>query len=185
MLNLKDNPVCRYPEGRSLEEDLGSWTVAYVKSRQEKALASELAREGIPYFLPMTEKRVRRRDNGKIRKSIIPLFPGYVSLALPEPEWKRAYATHRVVRLIPVEEQASFVRELNQVERLLDLQAMIEPVPAFAPGQPVRVHAGPMMGLEGEVVRHHGETLFIVRVRLFQQSVKVELDEAYLEPLPH
>jgi transcription antitermination factor NusG len=183
MLKLNDNPVCRYPEGRSLDDDLGRWTVAYVKSRQEKALASDLARRGVPYFLPMTEKRVRRRDNGKIRKSVIPLFPGYVSIALPGSEWNLAYGTHRVVRLIPVEEQAAFVRELRQVERLLEARAMIEPAPAFSPGQPVRVHSGPMMGLEGEVVRQQGETLFIIRVHLFQQAVKVELDEAYLEPL--
>jgi hypothetical protein len=35
--------------------------------------------------------------------------------------------------------------------------------------------------MEGEVVQHRGETMFVIRVNMFQQAIKVELDETYLE----
>lgn len=86
-MRMDENPLPRYPEGRDLQADTGMWVVAHLKSRQEKAFAQDLMREGIPYYLPLVEKRTRRRDNGKWRKSILPLFPGYVAVAAPEEVW--------------------------------------------------------------------------------------------------
>lgn len=183
MLRLSDNPPVRYPELRPLEEDLGRWSVAHVKSRQEKSFAHDLERAEVPYYLPLIEKRVRRRDNGKIRKTRIPLFPGYVAIGLPWEERDLAYKTHRLANMIPVEDQERFVQELKRIQRALESDARVELAPTFAVGQPVRVTTGPMMGLEGEVVQHKGETLFIIRVQMFKQAVRVELDEVYLEPL--
>lgn len=181
MLQLKDNPVARYPEPRSLDDDLGRWTVAHVKSRQEKALARELAVADVPYYLPMVEKRVRRRDNGKVRKSLMPLFPGYLALALEREDWGRVYATHRVANLIAVGDQELFVRELVQVRRTIESDVPVTLAPTFDVGQPVRVKSGPMMGLEGEVAYAKGQTIFIIWVRMFGQTIRVELDELDLE----
>jgi transcriptional antiterminator RfaH len=181
MLRLKDNPIARYPEFRSLEDDLGLWTVAHVKSRQEKAFASDLARAGIPYFMPMVEKRNRRRDNGKVRKSLMPLFPGYVALALEREEWSRVYSKHRVANLIAVDDQNLFVRELAQIRRATESDLRVTLAPSFGVGQAVRVKSGPMMGLEGEVARAKGQTIFIIWVRMFGQAVRIELDELDLE----
>jgi len=183
MLKIADNPIARYPEFRSLEDDLGRWSVAHVKSRQDKSFAHDLAQAQIPYYLPLAEKRTRRRDNGKIRKSLMPLFPGYVAVALPWEEWDRAYETRRVANLIPVEDQEQFVQEIKRIERTLTSDVPVTLAPTYALGQPVRVKDGPMMGLEGEVVQHKGETMFIIRVHMFQQAVKVELDEVYLEAM--
>jgi len=183
MLRLSDNPAARYPEARPLEADLGLWAVAHLKSRQEKAFAADLARWGISYYLPLAEKRTRRRDNGKIRKTIKPLFLGYLAFALEQPGWERLYSTRRVANLLPVADQKQFLTELLQVQTALESDVRVELAPTFQPGQPVRVRSGPMMGLEGEVLRYRGETIFIVRVCMFQQAVKVELDEMYLESM--
>jgi len=181
VLRMSDNPIARHPEGRPLDADLGLWAVAHVKSRQEKAFADDLARWGISYYIPLVEKRTRRRDNNKIRKSIKPLFPGYLAFALEQPAWEKLYSTRRVANLLPVADQKQFLAELVQVQTALESDARVELAPTFQPGEPVRVRSGPMMGLQGEVVRFRGETIFIVRVQMFQQAVKVELDERYLE----
>jgi hypothetical protein len=122
MLRIDDNPVARYPEFKPLEEDLGCWSVAHVKSRQEKAFAHDLVRAGIPYYMymPLVEKRTRRRDNNKIRKSLLPLFPGYIAIALPWDERDQAYKTHRLANMIPVEDQALFVKELDSIRQALE-----------------------------------------------------------------
>lgn len=181
MLRLADNPPRRFPEARSLAEDTGRWVVAHVKSRQEKAFAHDLQRRGISYYLPQAEKRVRRRDNGKWRKSWMPLFPGYVAVAPAAAERDELFGTRRLAGVLPVEDQAGFVAELGQVERVIAAGARLRPVAAFAPGERVCVTAGPLMGLHGEVLRQKNETAFIIRVHMFQRALSVELDELYLE----
>ena len=183
MLRLIDNPIARYPEGSSLEEGLGIWAVAHVKPRQEKALARDLASAAIPYYLPMVEKRTRRRDNGKVRKSVMPLFPSYLAVALERERWDRAYRTDRVAGILPVEDQRGFVRELAQVQRTIDSSVRVSLAPTFTAGQLVRVKRGPLMGLLSEVAQAKGQTIFVIWVRMFQQAIRVELDELDLEPV--
>lgn len=184
MIRLDENPAARYPEDRALEDDIGDWVVAHLKSRQEKKFASDLMRAGIPYYLPLVEKRTRRRDNGKLRKSILPLFPGYVAVAAPEDRWSELFEYHRVANLIPVLDQDAFTRELSQVHTVLTSQQKVEVLPLFAEGQPVRVKAGPMMGVQGEVAEYRGNAIFLIRVRMFQLSVRVEIEDSYLEAIP-
>jgi len=182
VLKTSDNPLQRYPEDRSIERDSGNWYVAHTKSRQEKALARDLTGLEIGYYLPMTEKRVRRRDNNKIRKSQIVLFPNYVSVAIYSDEaFEKIYATRRVVKIIPVTFQDQFVSDLQQVAQVLNAGSEVEFVHTFQPGEKVNIIDGPMMGLSGTVNRNKGKTSFVIRVEMFQQAVSVEVDEMYLE----
>lgn len=183
MLRLTDNPISRYPKDRPLDKDLGRWAVAHIKSRQEKAFAADLINADIPYYLPLIENRTRRRDNGKIRKSLLPLFPGYVAMALDQDTKSRIYATNRVVSIVPVADQRQFVDELLQVQRAIDGNMKVALQPSFTAGQPVRVKNGPMMSMQGEVSNSGRETIFVVWVHMFQRAVRVELDEADLEAL--
>ncbi|MCX7933983.1 MAG: hypothetical protein N3A66_01835 [Planctomycetota bacterium] len=183
MLRCSENPPARYPPDRPLEADLGSWRVARVKSRQEKALAHDLMRLEIPYYLPLYEKRVRRRDNRKIRKTILPLFPGYLAFALPGSDRSAIYGTNRVTKIIEVAEQALFVKELAQIKQTLEAGVPVTLISRLQAGQKVRIREGPLQGLEGEVVRQRDVARFIIRVHLFRQAVALEIDEAYLEAL--
>lgn len=182
-MRMDENPLPRYPEGRDLLADTGMWVVAHLKSRQEKAFAQDLMREGIPYYLPLVEKRTRRRDNGKWRKSILPLFPGYVAVAAPEEVWGDLYKRHRLACLIPVMQQEEFTQELSQIQRVLESTNNVEIAPLFSEGQRVRVKAGALMGLEGEVVAYKGQAIFVLRVNLFQQAIRLEIEDGYLEPI--
>ncbi|MCB2141394.1 transcription termination/antitermination NusG family protein [bacterium] len=131
MLRLTDNPISRYPKDRPLDEDLGRWAVAHIKSRQEKAFAADLFNADVPYYLPLIENRTRRRDNGKIRKSLLPLFPGYVAMALDQDTKSRIYATNRVVSIVQVADQRQFVDELLQVQRAIDGNMKVTLQPSF------------------------------------------------------
>lgn len=183
MNRLSNNPPARYPFDRPIEAEEGNWVVAHLKSRQEKAFAGDLFQAGISYYMPLLEKRSRRRDNGKIRKSIVPLFPGYVAVAIPEKGWNILYDRQRVANLIPVIDQHEFTQELCQVYRVLESSQKVDLAPIFSDGQPVRVKEGPMMGLEGVVKEYRGESMFLIRVSMFHQSVRLEIEDSYLEAI--
>ncbi|MBN2711315.1 MAG: hypothetical protein JXR97_02635 [Planctomycetes bacterium] len=180
---MADNPTARFPDMRSLGEDCGAWCVAHLKSRQEKAFAHDLRQWGISYYMPLIEKRTRRSDNGKIRKSLLPLFPGYLAVAIPWQERECLYQTRRLANLLPVDDQEQFISELEGIRRALDSDVRVELAPNFELGQRVRVNSGPMLGLEGEVVQYRGETMFIIKVNMFQQAIRVELDEFCLDAI--
>ena len=77
MRRMSDNPPSRYPE-RPIADAEQPWFVAHVKPRMEKAVADDCVRKAIEYYLPMVTKVTRRKDNNKPRKSVLPLFPGYI-----------------------------------------------------------------------------------------------------------
>ena len=71
--------------------DARRWYVAHTRPRQEKALARELVRLNLPFYLPCDRKRTR--VGGSIVSVARPLFPGYVFLRTLEPEKWRVIAT--------------------------------------------------------------------------------------------
>ena len=75
MLRIEENPPPRWPEERPLEDELGKWWVVRTKSRNEKALAWDLVRLDISYYLPQITRRTVRKDNGKPRKYVVCVLP--------------------------------------------------------------------------------------------------------------
>ena len=99
MKRVNENPPARFPV-KPLDEYSLPWWVAKVKPRQEKALAFDFIAKNIEYYLPLLTKVTRRKDNNKPRKSIIPLFPGYISFCADKNDLRTAFSTGRVVNTI-------------------------------------------------------------------------------------
>ena len=173
------NPPQRSPAGFILEKAQGSWWVARVLPRQEKALARDLLRASISYFLPMYT--VVRSSRGRSWKATLPLFPGYVFVCGQEPDRSVALATGRIATLIAVHDQAGLVSELAAILRLTESGLAMDPYPALGRGSRCRVRSGPLQGVEGKVVRRKCQTRFVVDVTILGQGVTAEIDGSLLE----
>jgi transcriptional antiterminator RfaH len=166
MKRVSENPPPRFP-ARRIGEAQGPWWIAKVKPRQEKALAFDLITRGVEYYLPMYTKVVRRRDNNKPRKSVLPLFPGYLSFCAYAGAERLIFATNRIVNLVEVRHQKRFVNELEQIYFTLDLGMPLEPfarLEELSPGMMVEVRAGPLRGIRGTVKRMQGSHRLILSV---------------------
>ena len=183
MLRVAENPVPRFPIGRPLSQDMGSWWVARVKPRQEKALAWDLARLWVGYYLPMLTKRTRRRDNGKLRKSLVCAFPGYLSVTDYEERKAEILRTGRILNLIKVSGQEQFVRELEQIYQALSHSTELEVQPHLAVGRRVMIASGPMQGLEGIVTDLRRPRKVFLNVEIFNRAVMVMVSPEELVPL--
>ena len=183
MLRVAENPVPRFPIGRPLSQDMGSWWVARVKPRPEKALAWDLARLGVGYYLPMLTKRTRRRDNGKLRKSLVCAFPGYLSVTDYEERKAEILRTGRILNLIKVSGQEQFVRELEQIYQALSHSTELEVQPHLAVGRRVMIASGPMQGLEGIVTDLRRPRKVFLNVEIFNRAVMVMVSPEELVPL--
>ena len=146
-----DNPPLFWPEVESIGEFRGIWWVAHTKSRNEKALAQDLIRKDISYFLPMSwsVRRIRKRTV----RSLLPLFKGYLFFCGDEDQRVELLRTNRVANVIIVKDQERLLVELMQIEKALRTGAALSPHKYIKEGQKCRVIGGPLTDLQGIVVR--------------------------------
>src|SRR5664279_3310179 len=126
MRRMGDNPPSRFPE-QPIASATAPWFVAHVKPRMEKAVADDCVRKTIEYYLPMVTKVTRRKDNNKPRKSVLPLFPGYICIAGNKEAYHTLYATGRIASIIEIKHQRKFIAELGQIYSVLEKGVVLEP----------------------------------------------------------
>jgi transcription antitermination factor NusG len=156
------------------------WWVLHTRPRSEKSLVRRLLPDGVPFFLPLYERRWRSR--GRLMASQLPLFPGYIFIHADSGGRLRALETNLVVNCIPVADQARLRADLNRVFRLMTSDAPLGPEARLPPGAPVAIVRGPLAGLEGKVIRRGGRLTFFVEVEMLRQGVSVELESWMIEP---
>ena len=193
MLKLSENPPIIWPEVKSLRDFTGLWWVAHTKSRNEKALAQDLIRKDISYFLPMSWK-IRRRSGRTIR-SLLPLFSGYLFFCGEESQRIKLLRTNRVANLIEVKDQQRLLDELLQIEQALRAGVHLAPHKYVKVGQRCRVIAGPLVDLQGIVigvpkckkgrlgdpVKTKNTIRLVLQIDMLGQAASVEIDTDMIE----
>ncbi len=157
------------------------WMVLYTRARQEKALARDLLRQEIPFYLPVVKHVSLCR--GRRRTVDLPLFSGYVFLYGSEPERISSLATNRISRILLVSDPDRLVQELRQLRQLIASKAPLTVESRLVPGTRVRVRQGPFAGIECVVLTRRGETRLLVSVNFLQRGASVQIDDFLLEPL--
>lgn len=157
------------------------WWGIYTRPRQEKALARQLLRYEVPFYLPLVEKENLIR--GRRVQTHVPLFGGYLFLLASDQERVQCLTTNRVAQVLGVEQGEQLTDDLRSIQCLIAADAPLTVERRLTVGRRVRVKSGSMMGLEGSVIDERGRSKLIVSVRFLQQSVAVEIDRFQLEPL--
>ncbi|MHC4558882.1 MAG: transcription termination/antitermination protein NusG, partial [Planctomycetota bacterium] len=139
----------------------------------------DLIHRNISYFLPMSWK-VRRRSRRTIR-SLLPLFSGYLFFCGEEDQRLELLRTDRVANLIEVEDQEKLLSELVQFEQALRAGAPMKAYRYIKTGQQCRVIAGPLLGLQGVVVKTKGAARLVLQVDMLGQAASVEIDIDMIE----
>jgi len=175
---IATDPLIAVPDGLP-----GRWWVAHTKPRNEKALARDLELLGLHYYLPLRTKMTRSRKTGRRSQSVIPVFPGYLFFNSEEDGRTAATTTNRIAGTLVVADQASLVRELRQVQKLLASGAEFNWGPAISVGDWARVISGPLMGLEGMVQRRLTRMRLVLNVNMLSQSVSIEVPQDCIEKI--
>ena len=159
----------------------GTWWVAHTRARQEKALAWDLLRAEIDYFLPLVERETF--SGGRRRRNLYPLFSNYLFFCGDGYTRHAILETNRVANVIAVHEQEPFVAQITSVERALASQAALELYPGLAQGKRCRVARGPMKGIEGVIVDTSKQMRLVLEVSILGQGASLEIGPDLLEPL--
>jgi len=167
------------PGATPLDLLAGPWFVCHTRSRNEKALAADLSRIGVPHFLPVV--RHRREHFGRVRRVDMPLFPGYVFICGDRQARDCAVRTNRIANILDVSDQEQLRSDLSRIYRVVNGDEPVDLHPRLQRGARCRVRRGTLAGLEGTVLRRPGPWRVYVGVEFLGQSAELEIDSELLE----
>ena len=158
------------------------WLVCHTKPRCEKKFARLMTAEKIEHYLALVESI--RRYGGQMKKFTKPLFPGYVFTRAHVDKRPRLYQQDLLARVIAVEDEAKFLRQLEDVKKIVASCFELTVMPLLKKGRRVRIRGGPLNGLEGFVDNPTHPRGIILSVDVLQQGllVRVPLDNLCILP---
>jgi len=169
--------VCQPP--RSLR-----WYALHTRSRYEKVVDRLLCEKGFEAFLPLTIKRSPLTFR-RFREAQLPLFPGYTFARFPvcSEDFHRARATTGVAGIVGSRSGPVFIpdTDIESIQTLVAQKVSCSLGSSFAEGQRVMITCGPLKGVRGELLRRKNQHLFVVKVRLIQRLLEVDLNPRDLE----
>lgn len=153
------------------------WYAAYTLPRHEKAVADQLKMKAIEAYLPVYEKLSRWKD--RTCRLQLPLFPSYVFVHIALSQRVRVLEAPGVVRIVGFNGYPAPLPE-GEIESLRTYLSYrkAEPYRYLTVGRRVRIHAGPLEGLEGVVLRRKGKMRVVVSIDSIQRSIALELEAA-------
>lgn len=158
-----------------------NWYALYTRHQHEKAVARHLEQMGFEVFLPLYREVHQWKDR---RKSVVlPLFPCYVFFSGDLGRRFEILNTPGVFSLVCTGAKAGIIpaAELDAVRRAMTNPLSLEPHPFLQCGQRIRVHSGPLAGIEGIVVRKKDSLRIVISVEMLRRSVSIEVKEAVVE----
>lgn len=157
------------------------WYVCHTKPRCEKRFANLMETEQFEHYLPLALSV--RRYGTHTKKFTKPLFPSYVFAQIPPSLKGRAHQRDHLVRMLPVDNESLFLRQMEAVKALVASGLELSLVPPLEKGMRVKVTGGPLWGIEGTIDDPSNPKGIIISVDILQQGVHTKLPAEYLKPI--
>jgi transcriptional antiterminator RfaH len=175
-----------YKGKRLLKEDITTarWYAVYCKTHQESIAAVHLHNQNFTVFLPRRE--AMRRHARKIEKVLRPFFPGYlfVRLDVTREPWRCVNGTVGVVRVVMQHDHPAPAPH-GVIESLIaacDSKGVVRSTTFLKIGQKVRVIAGPLTDLVGELDQLSGAERVRVLLNIMGGRTPVMVSRECLMP---
>ena len=169
------------PEQRNCGQ--ADWYAIYTRHQHEKTVAESLSNNGIEVFLPQYSSVRQWRDRTK--NLMMPLFPCYVFLHGGLDRRVKILSTPGVYFIVGNGGQPAAIQEteIEAIRTAVTSGLQVEPYPFLQCGDRVRVKAGPLVGIEGILIRKKGSFRLILSAELLQKSMAIEVDAFSVEPV--
>ena len=157
-----------------------AWFALRVRSSSELLAARQI--EGLGYQSLAPTYPTRRRWSDRMKEVQAPLFPGYIFCRMNPVERLPVLKCSSVIEVVssgrvPLEVDPA---EIDAIWRIVETNSRCEPHPYLTLGQSVELDRGPLKGMSGILLEDEGG--LVVSVTLLQRSVRVSIDEAWIDP---
>ena len=171
-----------YPD-LSRGQPLDGWYALHVRAKAEKTVARGIREKGYEDFLPLY--RSARRWSDRIARVDEPLFPGYVFCRARSIQQPLIVTTPGIIRIVSFGGEPATIpnREIDAITRALACSIGAESWPFLCQGQRARIRSGPLVGIEGIVVRTNGRCRLVLSVEALCRSMAIEVEAHNVAPL--
>ena len=94
-----------------------------------------------------------------------------------------ALTSNRISQILDVEDQATLVSDLRQINSLINAEAPLTIEQRIQPGRKVRVKDGVLAGLEGTIISRRANSRLLIAVNYLNQGVSIQIEDYMVEPL--
>jgi transcription antitermination factor NusG len=163
--------------------DSCAWYVLYTRHQHEKTVAQILTGKGFEILLPLYSTARQWKDRTKLIS--LPLFPCYVFLRGGLERQLAVMTTPGVHAIVSTAGQPTPIphSEIEAIRRVVEGGARVEPHPFLTCGEWVRVKCGPLMGIQGILVRKKNLYRLVLSVEILGKAASVEIDALLVERL--
>ncbi|HXG03857.1 MAG TPA: transcription termination/antitermination NusG family protein [Candidatus Binatia bacterium] len=164
-----------------------AWHVLWTRSHCEELVHDQLQAQGFHVLLPRIRAWVRGRGGRK--RAVIPMFPGYLFLchAMDKPSYLAVRKARGLVDILGERWDALAVvpdHEVEAIERLDRSRMAARLYPYLRDGQRVRITGGPLVDVQGVLVRvNESKGMLVLSVDLVKRSIAVEVDCTQVVPV--
>ena len=158
-----------------------AWHALHTRYQHEKVVAELLARQEFETFLPLYTAVNRWKDRTK--RLSLPLFPCYVFLRGGFDRRLQILKTPGVHAIVESAGCPGVIPEpeIAAIRRAVENSLRIKPHPFLETGDWVKIKSGPLVGLEGILVRKQDQLRLVLSVEMLGRSVAVEVETSHAE----
>jgi len=166
----------------SADFTVSKWYAVFVRSNQERQVASYLNGLHIEHFLPCYTS-VRQWKDRRVKLEM-PLFPGYLFVRLPLQERMKVLTIRPVVALVGKKNLPSPISD----DEIAGIRAGIEhgnaePFEYLEAGQRIVITDGVMSGMEGILLTLRSRARVVISLQSIGRAFVVEVSADCLRPL--
>ncbi len=162
--------------------DTTLWYAVYTRSRSEKRLMELLTAKGIEAYVPL--RKVMRQWSDRKRLVEEPIIRSYCFVKVGAKEYYDVLNTPGAVRYIWFSGKPATIpeRQIDILKAITGANVEVECLPdTFQPGIQVKVNAGPLIGLTGELVNLANKKRVIIRIDHLNQVLTLSISPMLIE----
>jgi transcription antitermination factor NusG len=156
--------------------DQYQWYPVYTNPRAEKKAYELLAKKKIEVYLPLKKTLKQWSDRKKWIQE--PLISSYLFVYITVSEMADVLTTSGISRFIYFSGKVATMpeKQIEQIKRLLQTDSPFSiTTKQFEKGEQVRVIAGPLQGLTGELIEYQSEKRILLRLGPVGESLLVKI----------
>jgi transcription antitermination factor NusG len=178
LLYWANGEVELYPAGNNILP----WFAVRVRSNFEQKVCASLSGMGYETFLPTY--RQRRAWTDRVKETDVPLFPGYTFCRIDPAFRLPLLKVPGVVSMVGAAKRPEPIpdEEISAIRTIIETRLTVQPWPFLHVGQKIKIHKGPLSGVEGILVGFKDDYRMVVSVTLLKRSVAVQLEGAWVRP---
>src|SRR6202042_2254382 len=120
---------------------------------------------------------VRRQWFDRIRKVGLPLFGGYLFCRCNREKLPRVSNLSCVAKVVGFGEQSAIIpeHEIVAIRKLVESGLSISPFPFLREGTIVRIRKGPLIDVEGRLLKIQNDYRLVISIEMLNRSASVEV----------